>query len=285
MATLLSRVDHASEWGRWSLTRAVPSPELRGLVLEYQGYREASAAAVIRRETPVPVVPVILIFEAGFRLRTVDGWTPLDRSFVAGLHEHSVLVGSDGRAHCAQIDLTPPGARCLLGVEPGDLRNRVVDLEAVIGAQVVRLVDRLAEAPDWPARFELLDRYLVARVSSGSPGSPGILRAWARLRDSGGAAPVAGLAAEAGLSRQTFSERFAREIGLSPKRAGVLLRLERALAMLGDPGAAALADVAVACGYYDQAHFNRDMQAFCGETPAGVRAQLSPDGTGLMARA
>ncbi len=90
---------------------------------------------MIRREAPVPVVPVIVAFEAGFRIAAdpVSPWRPLPRSFVAGLHERSVLVASDGAAHCLQFDLTPLGARRLFRLDLGDLRNRAVDLADSFG--------------------------------------------------------------------------------------------------------------------------------------------------------
>lgn len=283
MATILERVEHDSGWGRWTLLRARPAPGLLGDAVEYQGYRERGAAPVVRREAPAMVVPVIVVFDAAFRMEEPGGgWRRLGRSFVAGLHERSVLVASGGDAHCLQVDLTPTGARRLFGLDLGALRNRVVELEDLIGAEAGRLEDRLAGAPGWAARFALLDGWLSARLKPAAAPPPEIAAAWRALRRSGGAVPVALLARRAGLSRQAFATRFEREIGLGPKRAARVLRLERALAWLGDHGAP-LAQVALACGYYDQAHFNRDIREFCGQTPRELRARLLPDGSGLMA--
>ena len=283
MAAILEQVEHESDWGRWTLVRAAPAVGLRADVIEYQGYRERSGLAVVRREAPVPMVPVIVTFDADFRMSAdkAGGWRLLRRSFVAGLHERSVLVGSGGTAHCMQFNLTPIGARRLFRLDLVALRGRVVELEDLLGAEAERLADRLASARGWPARFAALEAWLTARLGGAAPAPPEIAAAWALLRRSGGAAPVAALAARAGLSRQTFGLRFAREVGLTPKRAARVLRLERALARLRGP--APLAEVALACGYFDQAHFNRDMREFCGRTPRQLRADLLADGTGLMA--
>ncbi len=87
-----------------------------------------------------------------------------------------------------------------------------------------------------------------------------------------------------GLSRQALALGFAREIGLTPKRAARVLRLERRLALLGDL-TLPLAEVALAGGFCDQPHLNRDLRRFCGQTPRDLRARLLADGAGLTADA
>jgi AraC-like DNA-binding protein len=82
---------------------------------------------------------------------------------------------------------------------------------------------------------------------------------------------VAELAREVGWSRRHFSERFAREVGLSPKQAARVVRFGRVTAVLrrlggsGRPGG--LAEVAQLCGYFDQAHLTNEFRALAGCTP------------------
>jgi len=282
MAKVFETVAHDSAHGRWLLVRASPDRALAGDVREYQGYRESRAASVVRRATPVAAAPVIIVLDATFRLGEADGgWRRLGRSFVAGLHDRPALVGSGGDAWCMQFDLTPFGARRLFGVDLGALRNRVVELEDLIGPEAGRLADRLASAQGWPARFELLDGWLLARLGAAPAIAAPIAAAWRALRRSGGAAPVGALADAVGLTRQALALGFEREVGLSPKRAARVLRLERALAALARPEAR-LAELALDCGYYDQAHLCRELRVLCGQSPGEIRARLLPDGTGLM---
>jgi AraC-like DNA-binding protein len=75
---------------------------------------------------------------------------------------------------------------------------------------------------------------------------------------------------------------FQREVGLPPKMIARIVRFEHAIHELQAGRHATLAEVAVACRYADQAHFNREFLAFAGESPCALLKRVLPDGTGIM---
>jgi AraC-like DNA-binding protein len=66
-------------------------------------------------------------------------------------------------------------------------------------------------------------------------------------------------------------------VGLPPKTLARIFRFDRAVSLLAQRDAR-LADVAFECGYYDQAHLNRDFRGFAGTSPASFARQIVPDG-------
>jgi AraC-like DNA-binding protein len=252
---------------------AAPGPALRGVVQRYCGYVERTAAPLRRREAATGTVTVILSF--GPRI-LVDGEP--HRSFVAGLSEAPSMTEHDGVQHGVELNLTPPAARRLLGVPMHELAGRVVPLDDLFDGGT--LIERLAEARGWEERFALLDAELSRRLESAPPPHPAVGAAYARLAATRGAVPVGVLAEEIGWSRRHLAARFRDEVGVSPKALARLLRFERALELLGTRS---LADVAYECGYYDQAHFNRDFRGFAGATPGELLAQRLPDAGGVAA--
>jgi transcriptional regulator GlxA family with amidase domain len=54
---------------------------------------------------------------------------------------------------------------------------------------------------------------------------------------------------------------------MTPKRYCRVRRFQAALRFLGGQANVDWAQVALACGYFDQAHFNRDFRAFAGVNP------------------
>lgn len=92
---------------------------------------------------------------------------------------------------------------------------------------------------------------------------------------------------ETGWSRRHVTERFRRQLGVSPKAYARLLRFEHAASLLGvgngharagNPHALSLAQTATAAGYYDQSHMARDFAALAGSTPGAYAAgTLGPE--------
>lgn len=87
---------------------------------------------------------------------------------------------------------------------------------------------------------------------------------------SGGRIGVSDLAVEVGYTRQHLRHRFTQEFGLGPKRAARLIRFDRAAATILKRISSypSIAQIALACGYYDQAHLHRDFASLAGCTPA-----------------
>jgi transcriptional regulator GlxA family with amidase domain len=122
------------------------------------------------------------------------------------------------------------------------------------------------------------------RADPGLAPAPEVRFAWQRLCATGGTVSPGALASETGWSGRYLSRRFGVEIGLSPKVAARVARFDRARQRLqASGGAAALAALAVECGYYDQAHLSREFSSFAGLPPARWWAeefrnvQASPD--------
>ncbi len=81
------------------------------------------------------------------------------------------------------------------------------------------------------------------------------------------------LASAAGLSAAHFSRLFKNTIGQTPMQFVTAFRLEQARAMLADRPRP-LADIAMACGFADQAHFTRVFKKEQGTTPRAYRQAL-----------
>jgi len=276
-------VRHSSDLGRWESAVAAPHPALAEYVREYVGGTEETVTALCRRELPTEIAPVIFNFGAPFRFYDTSDVTRFTehRSFATGAFDRYVLVGSTGSYACLQINFTILGARLFLGRPLRELGNRVVALDDVLGADAARLTMRLDEASSWAARFELLDCEILRRITSRRAPAAAVIHAWQQLVRHAGQRRIGELAKDVGWSHKHLVSQFSEEIGLAPKALARVLRFGRAAELLQVTERGRFADVAYACGYYDQAHFTRDFHAFAGVTPSELLASRLPNRGGF----
>lgn len=186
-----------------------------------------------------------------------------------------MLVSSEGLQQGIQVNFSPLGASMFFGCAMDQLANRSIPLDAALGPAAGRLAERLAGLPDWDARFALLDGVIARRLLDASEPPPGVAWAWRELVRSAGAVAIGSLADSLGWSRKLLVARFRERIGLPPKSVARVLRFERAVGLLVQGGRRPV-DVAMECGYYDQAHFYREFIEFTGQAPAAFLARQLP---------
>jgi AraC-like DNA-binding protein len=261
--------------------RHQPPPVLRPLVSWYSGYREADAPPGRHRGLPSPWLTLIVTLDDPLVISEhPDPRQPASQHqvLIGGLHTRAALVTHDGRQSGIQLGLTPLGARVLLGVPAGELATLDLEGDEVLGRFAAELQDRVRAAGTWADRFAVLDDLLAGRTRRTSPADtpdlmgPEVRYAWRTLLARRGAVSVADLAAETGWSSRHLDSRFRSEIGLTPKAAARVIRFDRARRMLmrrvRDGGPPALADLAAAGGYYDQAHLAREFRGLAGCPPS-----------------
>ena len=251
----------------WRAVFGSPHEQLRGVVDSYAEYEEFSMSPVSRRELPSPAS--VLIIELAEPLLAIgaaehgDGrWAT---AFLGSPGRGPAMTWHDGFQHCVEIRLTLLGTYRLFG-SMRDLGGRIVALDALWGRNGECLVARLAEAETFQLRFDLLDQVLRRVFATGQEPEPEVVHAWTRLSETAGAVAIGELLGETGWSRGRLAERFRAQCGLTPKAAASLLRFHRAVDLI-DRGTVPLPSVAQTCGYYDQAHLNRDFRAHAGCTP------------------
>ena len=101
--------------------------------------------------------------------------------------------------------------------------------------------------------------------------------AWQQLLSSRGDLRVSALHDQTGWSRKRLADRFREQVGLTPKSMARLVRFHRAVNMLHQPGHRSLTAIASTCGYYDQAHLNREFRELAGGPPGSYLTGMDAD--------
>ncbi len=264
----------------WEAVSARPAGPLRAVVAEHHAYRQRHVPPARHLGLPSPYLTVIVTLDEPLhvaRQPDPDQAPATYRALVGGLHTTAAVIAHDGAQSGVQLQLSPLGARALLGVPAGELAGIDLDAADLLGRLADDLHEQMRDAPTWPERFRLLDVGLGRLVDPARRPPAEVCHAWHLLRASQGTARVADVARAVGWSERHLAARFRTEIGLTPKAAARVIRFDRARQMLPHlPGAA----VAATCGYADQSHLVRDFVDFTGLAP---RAWLAAEVGNLQA--
>jgi AraC-like DNA-binding protein len=288
-----------SDLGRWRTVSRSAAEPLRPYVRSYFGSDGFLPATLRERHLPIASVTLIVNFSSPHRLVGRDasemGWG--QRAWVVGLQTRYRASDAVGERDFLAVRLTPMGAWRLLRTPMDAIADRIVDLEDIDPIFARRLLARLARAKGWQERLGTLERVLSERLGADdSAVHPGVPMVLARLSGDVGKVDLGRLASEAGWSHRHLITQFREQVGLPPKVVARLLRFNRAIAAinrkhrlthpkgqpylegLAQPGLAepaAWSDLALACGYYDQAHFINEFRAFSGCAPGAFLRELT----------
>jgi AraC-like DNA-binding protein len=214
------------------------------------------------KERLLPTGTVSLVFDLGSH-----------KTVFCGAHSEFFVIDTPRRSAIIGIHFKPGGAFPFLKSPANQLHNTVLPLETLWGTAASSLRDRLLAAETIEARFQLLEQALLAQISRPLDRHPAVafgLKVFQRVSQP---RPVSEVIEQTGLSQRRFIQRFSEEVGLTPKLFCRVQRFQEALHRVAGTEEVDWADVALSCGYFDQAHFIHDFQAFSGLTPTTYLAR------------
>jgi AraC-like DNA-binding protein len=198
---------------------------------------------------------------------------------------HAVLSGA--RSNCFVIDtcqeervvgvqFRPGGAFPFLPMPASEAQDKSINLEDLWSRRAGEIREQLLSACTTVEVLETLENLLFKQLVRPLDSHPAIAYALDEFQASTHAGRVAPVINSIGLSPRRFIELFRRHVGLPPKTYCRVRRFQHVLQTIYKRTEVDWAEVALDCGYYDQAHFIHDFQSFSGLTPSAYLAAATP---------
>ena len=168
----------------------------------------------------------------------------------------------------------PGAAFQFFGVSALDLHNLHIPLADLWGSKADALYECLLMARTATQRFELLEGALLDELPRAKLQHPAVDFALQTLSPQ--THRIGQLVNNIGISSTRFIKVFKDEIGFTPKLFCRVLRFQDALYQITRTPNPDWVDIALRCGYYDQAHLINEFQAMGGITPNGY-APFDPE--------
>jgi AraC-like DNA-binding protein len=275
---------HQSALGCWTVAVCQPDPRLAGIVAA-MWFGEGSVSYARDRILPsgqsqllINLGPPQYRIEAGPPERRI----PFRDIWYSGLHQGPIDTEAPHGNALLGVAFTACGGYPWLGQDLSGLADRIIALADALGDGVLALRQRLLDTPDIAQRFELVERWLIARLNPRAVVHPAVRWAVDRIAASGGHVNVDALARQTGYTRKHLALLFQRQVGFGPKALARVHRFKSALALLGAADEVPWATLAAQCGHYDQSHLVRDFRAFSGYAPSEFLRRGRPDGGSVV---
>ena len=217
------------------------------------------------RILPDGCVELILNFGAQFSQHDDDKRRLQPRSFLVGQMTGPILISPTGPVQLLGIRFHPGGTLPFLRLPLHEIIDEVVDLGGVSSRLERELLRVTSRATSLAEKTAAVERYLIEQLSD-SDHDPWLMMTAARIVATSGLVSVDRLASDAGISSRQLERRFLREVGLGPKMLGRIIRFQQVFRAVEQCNSA-WAEIAIDCGYYDQAHLIRDFNQFAKQTP------------------
>ena len=227
---------------------------------------EAAQAAGPERILPDGCIELILNFGAEFSQHCDDGPQLQPRNFLVGQMTGPIIISPTGRVELLGIRFHPGGTFPLLRLPLHEITDQVVELGGLSSRLERDLMRVTAESSFIHEKIRAVEALLTDYLVNAKNDS-WLMRLAGRIVDSRGLLSVDQLANDAGVSSRQLERRFLREVGVGPKVLGRIIRFQQVFRAVEQCNAA-WAEIAIECGYYDQAHLIRDFNQFAQQTPA-----------------
>jgi AraC-like DNA-binding protein len=167
----------------------------------------------------------------------------------------------------------PAGWSLLFKVPVAEVTNRNFEATAVYGPGLRSLWNRMGETSSFEARVQIVEEFLLARVTLAAAHTK-MTSVVDYIFRRHGAIKISSLASRYSLGVRQFERAFERETGIPPKVFARIARFQAALdAKLVSPRRTWL-DIAHSFGYYDQMHMIHDFEKLGRAAPSELITQM-----------
>ena len=219
-----------------------------------------------------------------------------EASLILNLREDSIAIYEDGgrashysnavvsgpRSSCFTIDCNqqervvgvqfrPGGVFPFLGMPASELEDASFAMEDLWGAEARFVRERVLAAPTPLAMLQVLARCMEERLLFPAAGvklpHDAVVYMASALDHCAEPARVQRVTERVGMSQRRVTQLFHEQVGVSPKTFHRVRRFQYTLRQLRGRHHVDWAGLALACGYYDQAHLSHDFRLLAGMTP------------------
>lgn len=247
-----------------------PHPDLAALVKCFWTL-EVPAETSSEKQRIVPDGCIEMAFILGDDIRRYtsgEDFILQPRAMVLGQTLEPFYIKPTGYVNTFAIRFYPFGFANFVTVPINTLANKETAIEILFGKAPAKALERkVIQATNTQQRIGIIEDFLLNKLKDSATVDNIVQSTVDMLLSTKGSLPINAILKDDLSRRRQLERKFIKQIGISPKQLGKVIRLQTALKMLLNPKAESLTRIAYESEYYDQAHFIKDFKEFTGVNP------------------
>ncbi len=247
-----------------------PPPDLAALISCYWTL-EVPAEKDAQRQRIIPDGCIEMAFILGDDIKRYtenDKFLLQPRAMVLGQTIEPFFIEPTGYVNTFAVRFYPYGFANFVNIPIKNLANKETPIAVLFGEKLAHeLEQKIIQASNSKQRINIIDTFLRKQLNNQTTIDHIVKRTIDALLATKGNAPINTILKEDLSKRRQLERNFVKQIGISPKQLGKVIRLQSALKLLLHKKNGNLTSIAYQSEYYDQAHFIKDFKEFTGINP------------------
>lgn len=247
-----------------------PHPDLDALIKCYW-ILEVHAGKDSGKQRIVPDGCIEMIFILGDdikRYTSEDKFIIQPRAIIIGQITEPLFIEPTGYVNSFAVRFYPYGFANFSGTAIKNLANKETPINLLFGDDPAKeLEQKIINALNTKHRIEIVEDFLLQKLKDKATIDNIVKATVDTLLLTEGSEAINSILKNHLSKRRQLERKFFKQVGISPKQLGKIIRLQTALKMLLNQQYESLTKIAYESNYYDQAHFIKDFKEFTGTNP------------------
>ena len=257
----------------------IPAPPLSQFIDFFFYYEGYAADHHIEKLLPDGSVDLLIdLTDTPKKLFLDEGatsYTTLKKSWISGMKTDYILIDASV-SNMIGVHFKPGGCYPFIDFPMAELNNLTIESHNIWGAGINTIREAILHEPEIEKRFAILEKYFLLKGKNRLDTHVLIHYSVNQLVQSPQMWTIKNLSDKTGVTPKHLITLFKKYVGLSPKMFSRVHKFQKVIELVGQEQKADWAMLAYECGYFDQAHFIKEFQAFSGINPASYLEKRGP---------
>ena len=202
-------------------------------------------------------------------------YTVFKKSWISGMKTNYILIDASV-SNMVGVHFKPGGCYPFVDFPMLELNDLTIELDSIWSKDANALRETILHEPSVDKRFSILEKYFLQKGKNKMENHVLLHYSVSQLVQSPQMWTIRSLSDKTGITQKHLITLFKKYVGLSPKMFSRINKFQKVLQLIEQQKKIDWSMLAYECGYFDQAHFIKEFQAFSGINPAAYLGKRGP---------